>query len=76
MAKQIAIRDDIYNKLLKLKMKDRSFSNVIEEMMEKKGDLSDFIGIWGKKEASEAKRKVKKFRAKVDKEMKDVLLRN
>ncbi len=76
MAKQIAIREEVYNKLLKLKVKDMSFSKVIEEMIEKKGDLSDFIGIWDKKKADEVKRRVKKFREKVDGELKDVLLRN
>ncbi len=76
MAKQIAIREAVYNRLLKLRGEDRSFSDVIEELTERKSDLSDFIGIWSEKEAIEAKRKIKKFREKVDKEMKDVLLRN
>ena len=76
MAKIIAVREEVYKKLLNLKGKDKSFSDVIIELSEKKGDLRDFIGMWGVKEAEVAKKKIKRFRKKVDKDLKNVLLRN
>ncbi len=35
--KTISIRDDIYEKLLRLKEEDENFSDVIEKLLEKKG---------------------------------------
>ena len=43
--KTISIRDDVYEKLLRLKEEGESFSDVIEKLLEKKGfSLEDYFG--------------------------------
>jgi len=43
--KTISIRDDIYERLLRLKEEGESFSDVIEKLLEKKGfSLEDYFG--------------------------------
>lgn len=43
MSKNIAISDDVYERL-KREKGDRSFSEVIEDRLESGGDLSDVVG--------------------------------
>jgi predicted CopG family antitoxin len=44
-SKNLAIREDVYTKLLEAKRGDESFSDVIERLLEGKRDLTTFAGI-------------------------------
>ncbi|MHA2170134.1 MAG: antitoxin VapB family protein [Candidatus Kariarchaeaceae archaeon] len=44
MAKNIAISDDIYNKLTKLKQENESFSDVIRRLISGISNISDLSG--------------------------------
>jgi len=46
--KNIAIREDVYKKLLSAKREDESFSDAIDRLLEKKGSLLSFAGIFSK----------------------------
>lgn len=64
MAKLIAVSEDTYYKLEKLK-KGKSFTSVINELLEKNNaDISEFFGIlkMSDKEADEFQRRVKTSR--------------
>jgi len=43
--KTISIRDDIYRKLVEIKGEGESFSDVIEKLLEKKVDISEYFGV-------------------------------
>lgn len=67
MAKLIAISEDVYNRLSKLKEreKSRSFTAVISELLEaKERDITDLFGAWkmSDKEASELNKRIRKER--------------
>ncbi len=42
--KNVALREDVYKKLKELKSPDKSFSDVIEELMVRKGSI---LPLWG-----------------------------
>ena len=49
--KNIALREDVYKKLKEVKAPDESFSDAIEELLERKGSL---LPLWGSLSKSEA----------------------
>ena len=46
-SKNLAIREDVYRKLSEAKREGESFSDVIEKLLEKRGDLMSLWGAWG-----------------------------
>jgi predicted CopG family antitoxin len=44
-SKNLAVREEVYKKLLEAKKGDESFSDVIERLLEGKRDLTVFAGI-------------------------------
>jgi predicted CopG family antitoxin len=46
-SKNLAIREDVYRKLSEAKKEGESFSDVIERLLEKRGDLLSLWGAWG-----------------------------
>jgi len=70
-SKMIAIKEDAYDRLMQLKTGDKSFSDVILDLTEKKkSDISEFFGIWSKEEADRVMKEVNRSRKKVDIELK------
>ena len=64
MSRLIAVSDDVYEMLLRIK-KGRSFTEVIKATLEKnKAEISESFGVWkmSDKEADELKNKIKKNR--------------
>ena len=49
--KNIALREDVYKKLKEVKAPDESFSDAIEELLERKGSL---LPLWSSLSGSEA----------------------
>ncbi len=45
--KNLAIREEVYKKLLEAKKEGESFSDVIEKLLEKREDLLSLWGAWG-----------------------------
>jgi predicted CopG family antitoxin len=45
--KNVAIREDVYRKLSEAKKEGESFSDLIEKLLEKRGDLLSLWGAWG-----------------------------
>ncbi len=45
--KNLAIREEVYRKLSEAKKEGESFSDVIEKLLEKHGDLLSLWGAWG-----------------------------
>ncbi len=45
--KNLAIREEVYRKLAEAKKEGESFSDVIEKLLEKRGDLLSLWGAWG-----------------------------
>ncbi|MBI2648143.1 MAG: antitoxin VapB family protein [Thaumarchaeota archaeon] len=43
--KNIAIREEVYNKIVAIKRDDESFSDVLERILEKRIKLSSFAGV-------------------------------
>lgn len=77
MARNIAIKDEIYNELLLRKGNNKSFSDVIEQMLQTKGEILGFFGILSdltpneEKSMKEATEELKKMR-KLDKKKANV----
>ena len=46
-SKNLAIREEVYRKLSEAKKEGESFSDVIEKLLEKRGDLLSLWGAWG-----------------------------
>ncbi len=46
-SKNLAIREEVYRKLSDAKKEGESFSDVIEKLLEKRGDLLPLWGAWG-----------------------------
>ena len=71
MVKTLTIRDEVYNKLVKVKGKDESFSELFLELIEKRrftgDDLKEYAGILSEKEYQRMKRETKKLRKEVSK---------
>ena len=68
MVKTITITDEAYERLRKHKMGGESFTEVIKREFSKKGNISEFVGVWGDlsaKEFSEIKKTVKDTRKKL-----------
>ena len=64
--KTITVRDDVYRKLNEIKG-DKSFSDIIEELIEeslslRKKKLDKYFGILSKEEAKELEREIKEMR--------------
>ncbi len=45
-SKNLAIREDVYRKLSEAKKEGDSFSDVIEKLLERRGDLLSLWGAW------------------------------
>ncbi len=45
-SKSLAIREDVYRKLSEAKKEGESFSDVIEKLLERRGDLLSLWGTW------------------------------
>jgi predicted CopG family antitoxin len=65
-SKNIAIREDVYKKLLSSKRDEESFSDAIDRLLEKKPGLLSFAGVFGHddKELDAMERQIKKMRKK------------
>ncbi|WP_373469094.1 antitoxin VapB family protein [Acidianus infernus] len=68
--KTIMIRDEVYKKLVEIKG-DKSFSDVIEELIEeslslRKKRLERYFGVLSKEDAEELMKKIKEMREKSD----------
>jgi len=68
--KTIMIRDEVYKKLVEIKG-DKSFSDVIEELIEeslslRKKKLERYFGVLSKEDAEESMKKIKEMREKND----------
>ena len=68
--KTIMIRDDVYEKPLEIKG-DKSFSDVIEELIEeslslRKRKIEKYFGLLSKEEANELYKKIEEMRKKSD----------
>ncbi|MUM63724.1 antitoxin [Acidianus infernus] len=68
--KTIMIRDEVYKKLVEIKG-DKSFSDVIEELIEeslslRKKRLERYFGVLSKEDAEELMKKIKEIREKSD----------
>lgn len=64
-SKNIAIREDVYKKLLESKKGGESFSEVIERLLEKKPSLIHFSGVLANNPSLTAiERDIKKIRSK------------
>jgi len=46
VSKNLAVRENVYRKLLEAKKGDESFSDVIERLLEGKRDLMPFAGVF------------------------------
>jgi predicted CopG family antitoxin len=68
MAKQIAVSDEVYNMLLKMKGQDKSFTEVIKEMLKKRDSMNimKFAGS-GKKYSKELQDMAKRIQEDRDK---------
>lgn len=69
-SKLIAIVDKAYERLKERKTPEKSFSDVILELTERRGDLDEFVGIWNKEKAGRAREEIKRFREKFGKDLK------
>jgi len=49
-SKNLAIREEVYDKLLEAKKGDESFSDVIERLLEGKSELMSYAGIFSRDE--------------------------
>lgn len=65
--KNIAIRDNVYNKLLSAKRDDESFSDAIARLLERKTSLLAFAGVFGEddRELELISEEVRKMRKRV-----------
>ena len=69
MAKNIALADDVYNELKRLKRRDESFSELIRRLIKTRGMISDLAGSATMSSEEWLKlKKLKKDQAKSDKE--------
>ena len=50
--KNLAIREEVYRKLSEAKKEGESFSDVIEKLLQKRGDLLSLWGAWADDEES------------------------
>ena len=65
-SKTITIREDVYEKLSRVKG-ERSFSELLESLVdEKRVDLEDSFGSWSSEEAEETRDKIREFREDFD----------
>lgn len=65
-SKTITIRDDVYQKLSRIK-DDKSFSELLEELVsEKEVDLMDSFGKWSEEQCEDAKGKTNDLREDFD----------
>ena len=68
--KTLTIKEEVYEKLLKAKGKEESFSDFFEKTISReKPDLMRFYGAWkmSKKEAESVKKTIKEYREAADK---------
>jgi len=66
----IAIVDKAYERLKEMKTPDKSFSDVILELTERKGDLDEFVGLWSKEKAGSVAEEIKRFRGRFGNDLK------
>ncbi|BFI74565.1 antitoxin VapB family protein [Sulfurisphaera ohwakuensis] len=71
--KTIMIRDDVYKKLLEIKG-DKSFSEVIEELIEeslnvRRKKIEKYFGILKEEEAKELTKEIEKMRKRIDEDI-------
>ena len=77
MAKNIAVSDDIYESLMRLKRENESFSEVIRKLLAQKGLLSEIAGsrTFSLEEWSDIKSAFSNQREIDEKRKKDLLLK-
>lgn len=77
MAKNIAVSDDIYESLMRLKRENESFSEVIRKLLAQKGLLSEIAGsrTFSLEEWSDVKSAFSNQREIDEKRKKDLLLK-
>ncbi|MDG6904139.1 MAG: antitoxin VapB family protein [Nitrososphaerota archaeon] len=64
-SKNLAIKEDVYDKLLETKKGDESFSDVIERLLEGKSELMSYAGIFSQdKEFDQVARDIEEARKK------------
>jgi len=68
MVKNISITEDVYNMLLRNKLRSESFSKVLGRILSKKKSILDFAGAWKMedREAENMKRRIKEFDEEFD----------
>jgi len=71
MVKTITVTDNAYESLKRMKIRDDSFSDVINRISEEKKTIKDFFGILGKESYEEMKEKTREIRKKLDKDSKE-----
>ncbi len=75
MARTIAISDEVYEMLKKLKLPGESFSDVIKRLIKRGGRLSDIAGSGTvTKEGWEELKKLREKRERLDEERKKMLM--
>ena len=64
-SKNLAIKEDVYDKLLEAKKGDESFSDVIQRLLEGKSELMSYAGIFSQdKEFDQVARDIEEARKK------------
>ena len=64
-SKNLAIREDVYDKLLEAKKGNESFSDVIQRLLEGKSELMSYAGIFSQdEEFNQVVRDIKEVRTK------------
>jgi len=73
MVKTLTIREDVYNKLAKMKKQGESFSELFLELMDRKRftgeDLKKYMGILTEKEYRRMKKETKTIRRKISEDI-------
>jgi len=64
-SKNLAIKEEVYDKLIEAKKDNESFSDVIERLLEGKSELLSYAGVFsGDKEFDEVLKDIKEVRKK------------
>ena len=72
MVKNISITEDVYNMLVRNKLRSESFSKALVRILSKKKNILEFAGVWAdmdEKEASELKENISNLRKEFNKDL-------
>jgi predicted CopG family antitoxin len=61
-SRNVAVRKDVYDALLKEKRPQESFTRVFQRLLNQRGPLEDLAGAWGKSEDARERRLVAAWR--------------